>query len=199
MISSVLWFHCISLFKDFKKNFIKTIYLAGGCFWCTEAVFQRIKGVIKVTPGYIDGTFKNPAYREVCTGRTGHAEAIKLVYDSEKISLIDLLLIFFNTHDPTTLNRQGNDVGTQYRSGIYYTEVKQKEVAQQVIQQLETEQIFKNPVVTEVKEATPFYTAEEHVDYYNQNGEQPYCTYVIDPKIEKLKTYFSNYITIKNE
>ena len=187
------------MFKDFKKKFIKIIYLAGGCFWCTEAVFQRIKGVKKVTPGYIDGTVKNPAYREVCTGRTGHTEAIEIVYDSKLISLIDLLLIFFNTHDPTTLNRQGNDIGTQYRSGVYFTEVKQKEVVLQVIQQLEKEQIFKNPIVTEVKEATPFYTAEEHIDYYNQNGEQPYCSYIIDPKIEKLKTYFSNYIAIKNE
>lgn len=187
------------MFKDFKKRFIKTIYLAGGCFWCTEAVFQRIKGVKKVTPGYIDGTVKNPAYREVCTGRTGHTEAIEIVYDSKLISLIDLLLIFFNTHDPTTLNRQGNDIGTQYRSGVYFTEVKQKEVVLQVIQQLEKEQIFKNPIVTEVNEATPFYTAEEHIDYYNQNGEQPYCSYIIDPKIEKLKTYFSNYIAIKNE
>jgi len=187
------------LFKDLKNNFIKTIYLAGGCFWCTEAVFQRIKGVQKVTPGYIDGLVKNPAYREVCTGKTGHTEAIAVVYDPKEIGLADLLLIFFNTHDPTTLNRQGNDVGTQYRSGIYYTEVKQKELALEVIQQLKTEKIFTNPIVTEVKEATPFYTAEEQLDYYNQNTDQPYCTYIIDPKIKKLKTYFSNYIAIHNE
>ena len=121
------------------------------------------------------------------------------MYDPKEIGLADLLLIFFNTHDPTTLNRQGNDVGTQYRSGIYYTEVKQKELALEVIQQLKTEKIFTNPIVTEVKEATPFYTAEEHLDYYNQNTDQPYCTYIIDPKIKKLKTYFSNYIAIHNE
>jgi peptide-methionine (S)-S-oxide reductase len=143
---------------------------------------------------------KNPAYREVCKGRTGHTEAISICYDPEIISLSDLLLIFFNTHDPTTLNRQGNDVGTQYRSGIYYTEVKQKEVAQQLVKKLGDEKIFKNPIVTEVKEATPFYKAEEeHLDYYNQNRDQPYCMYLIDPKISKLKTYFSNYIAIKNE
>lgn len=113
---------------------------------------------------------------------------------------MDLLLIFFNTHDPTTLNRQGNDIGTQYRSGIYYTEVKQKEVAQQLIKKLEEEKIFENPIVTELKEATPFYKAEtEHINYYNQNREQSYCTYSIDPKINKLKTYFSNYITTTNE
>lgn len=192
-------FQSVYLFKHFKKKLIKTIYLAGGCFWCTEAVFQRVEGVFEVVPGYIDGTVKNPAYREVCTGRTGHAEAISLKYDPETISLGELFLIFFNTHDPTTLNRQGNDVGTQYRSGIYFTEVKQKEAAHEVIAQLEKEKIFQNPIVTEIKQATVFYQAEEHINYYNQNPNQSYCTYMIDPKIEKLKTYFSNYIAIKDE
>ncbi len=115
---------------------IKTIFLAGGCFWCTEAVFQRIKGVQRVQPGYIDGKVKNPAYREVCTGRTGHTEAIEVVYDTEEIQLSDLLSIFFTTHDPTTLNRQGNDIGTQYRSGIYYTSEAQKETYKQMIKEL---------------------------------------------------------------
>lgn len=179
---------------------IKTIYLAGGCFWCTEAVFQRIDGVTEVLPGYIDGTIKNPAYREVCTGRTGHTEAISVKYDATVINIAALLLIFFNTHDPTTLNRQGNDVGTQYRSGIYFTEVEQHTIAETIIKQLEAEGVFDSPIVTEVKAATPFYKAEEdHVNYYNQNKTQPYCTIMIDPKIEKLKNYFTNYITLKNE
>ena len=174
---------------------IKTIFLAGGCFWCTEAVFQRIKGVFEVVPGYIDGNIKNPAYREVCSGRTGHAEAISVSYDSNKIKLTDLLLIFFNTHDPTSLNRQGNDLGTQYRSGIYYTDLKQKEVAQIVFEQLTNENVFKDKIVTEIKEAATFYKAEQmHHDYYNRNKEQSYCAYTINPKIKKIKNYFSNYL-----
>jgi len=187
------------LFKVLKKKFIKKIYLAGGCFWCTEAVFQRVKGIVKVFPGYIDGSIKNPSYREVCTGRTGHTEAIEVNYDPLIIQLSELLMIFFTTHDPTTLNRQGNDVGTQYRSGIYYTEVKQKKVALTIIKQIDKEGLFPDPVVTEVKEATPFYLAEEHNNYYNQNKEQAYCSYIISPKIEKLKTYYKNYIAIENE
>jgi peptide-methionine (S)-S-oxide reductase len=190
----------IYLFNYIKLKLIKTIYLAGGCFWCTEAVFKEIKGVVEVIPGYIDGTIKNPAYREVCTGRTGHTEAISVRYDTTQVQLTDLLLIFFNTHDPTTLNRQGNDIGTQYRSGIYYTEDEQKGIAQFVIDQLETEAVFDQKIVTEIKEATPFYEAEaEHHDYYNQNKEQPYCVYSIHPKMEKLKHYFSNYLNTAYE
>ena len=174
---------------------IKTIFLAGGCFWCTEAVFQRIKGVQSVQPGYIDGKVKNPAYREVCTGRTGHTEAIEVVYNTEEIQLSDLLSIFFTTHDPTTLNRQGNDIGTQYRSGIYYTSETQKETSIQIIKELTDRNFFKNPIVTEVKQASPFYPAEEnHHNYYNRNNEQPYCSFVINPKMEKLKNFFSNYL-----
>ena len=185
----------IYLFNLRKKKLIKTIYLAGGCFWCTEAVFQRIKGVQSVIPGYIDGKIKNPAYREVCTGRTGHTEAISIEYDEGQVQLTDLLLIFFNTHDPTTLNRQGNDVGTQYRSGIYFTDIEQKEIAQMVIKQLTKEAVFKDKIVTELKEATPFYEAEQgHHNYFNRNQEQPYCSYVIHPKMEKLKHYFSNHL-----
>jgi peptide-methionine (S)-S-oxide reductase len=183
------------LFNYIIQNLIKTIFLAGGCFWCTEAVFQRIKGVTEVIPGYIDGSIKNPAYREVCSGRTGHTEAVSVTYDSSQLQLTDLLLIFFNTHDPTTLNRQGNDVGSQYRSGIYFTEQSQQEIAQMVLNQLETEAVFDNKIVTEIKKATPFYRAEdEHINYFNQNKEQPYCTYTINPKMEKLKHYFSNYL-----
>jgi peptide-methionine (S)-S-oxide reductase len=174
---------------------IKTIYLAGGCFWCTEAVFQRIKGVTSVIPGYIDGFIKNPAYREVSSERTGHTEAISVDFDSERISLVELLLIFFNTHDPTTLNRQQNDKGTQYRSGIYYTHPEQKIVIDAVIKQLEEAQVYEDPIVTEVKPSSTFYKSEkEHLNYYNLNKNQPYCTYIIDPKIEKLKKYFTNFI-----
>jgi peptide-methionine (S)-S-oxide reductase len=187
------------LFKVLNKKFIIKIYLAGGCFWCTEAVFQRVKGVHKVLPGYIDGSIKNPSYREVCTGRTGHTEAIEVSYDPEIIHLSELLMIFFTTHDPTTLNRQGNDVGTQYRSGIYYSDVKQKEIALSIIKQLEKEHLFHDPIVTEVKEASPFYLAEEHNNYYNKNKEQAYCSFIISPKIEKLKAYFKEYIAIENE
>ena len=154
-----------------------------------------MKGVEEVLPGYIDGNVKNPSYREVCSGRTGHTEAISISYNSKVISVIDLLLIFFNTHDPTTLNRQGNDIGTQYRSGVYFTETEQNRVALQIIKKLENEKIFDNPILTEVKEATPFYKAEkEHLNYFNENPNQPYCNFLIDPKIIKLKKHFSEYI-----
>ena len=174
---------------------IKTIYLAGGCFWCTEAVFQRIKGVQSVVPGFIDGKVKNPAYREVCTGRTGHTEAIEVVYNTREIEFSAMLSLFFMTHAPTTLNRQGNDIGTQYRSGIYYTSESQKETAYQIIKELTDRKLFKDPIVTEVKAASTFYKAEEnHHNYFNRNSEQPYCSFVINPKMEQLKTFFSNYL-----
>ena len=173
----------------------KTAYFAGGCFWCVEAVFQRVKGVEAVVSGYMGGTIKNPAYREVCTGRTGHTEAVKVTYDPSEVTYELLVAIFFSTHDPTTLNRQGNDTGTQYRSGIYYTEVEQKEVIQLVIKQLTDENVFEDNIVTEIKEASPFYDAEKgHHSYYNRNKEQAYCTYTISPKMDKIKNYFSNYL-----
>jgi len=176
---------------------IKTIYLAGGCFWCTEAVFQRIEGILKVVPGYIDGRIKNPSYREVCSGRTGHVEAISVNYNTDQIQLADLLMIFFNSHDPTTLNRQGNDIGTQYRSGIYYTDKEQKELAEVIIQQLKNENIFEDKIITEIKEATPFYEAEEnHHNYFNRNQEQAYCAFTINPKLEKIK---KNYYSFLNQ
>ena len=174
---------------------IKSIYLAGGCFWCTEAVFQQIKGVLGVVPGYIDGSIKNPSYREVCSGRTGHAEAISVRYDNDKIKLNDLLMIFFNSHDPTTLNRQGNDIGTQYRSGIYWTDIEQKELIEVFIEKLKNENIFEEKIITEIKEATVFYEAEEnHHDYFNRNNEQAYCVFTINPKLEKIKNYFPSYL-----
>lgn len=166
--------------------------LAGGCFWCTEAIFQRIKGVIKVKPGYTGGTIKNPCYREVCSGRTGHAEAVQIDYDPQLVSFESLLEIFFATHNPTTLNRQGADIGTQYRSEIFYTTPTQKTSAEVFIDQLNKSHFFKDPIVTEITPLELFYDAEEdHQDYYNQNSEQRYCDYTITPKIEKIKKLFS--------
>ena len=174
-----------------ESNFKKATF-AGGCFWCTEAVFQRVEGVENVTSGFIGGTIKNPAYREVVTGRTGHAEAVEILFDPEKVSFEELLYIFFTTHDPTTLNRQGNDVGTQYRSAVFYHNEEQKNQVKEVIDVLENEQIYSDSIVTEVTEAGPFYKAEsEHDDYYNQHRSQPYCQVIIDPKIKKLQKAFA--------
>lgn len=170
----------------------KLAYFAGGCFWCTEAVFQRLKGVDNLLPGYMGGEIINPAYREICTGRTGHAEGIKLSYDTSIISFRDLLYVFFATHDPTTLNRQGNDVGTQYRSAIFYVDNEQKEIAEDVIKELQTT-VFEEPIVTELKALMPFYEAEkEHHNYYNQHSDQLYCSYVISPKVAKLKENYKH-------
>ena len=165
------------------------IYLAGGCFWCTEAIFNRVEGVKKVIPGYIGGNIKNPSYKEVCSGRTGHAEAISLEFDKNIISLDKLLLIFFQTHDPTQLNRQGNDYGTQYRSAIFYTDIKQKKITENIINKL-SQSIYKNKeIVTKIELAKDFFEAEkEHINYYDLNSNQPYCQVVINPKIQKLKS-----------
>ncbi len=172
---------------------LETAIFAGGCFWCTEAVFQRLNGVQEVTSGYTGGTIKNPAYREICTGRTGHAEAIKIEFDPTSISYEELLEVFFATHDPTTLNRQGNDVGTQYRSEIFYTNREQEKKAGEFIALLERENVFSSPIVTAISEEKEFYLAEEdHQNYYNDNSNQPYCQFIIDPKIKKLNKYFSN-------
>lgn len=172
-----------------------TATFAGGCFWCTEAVFQRIEGVEEVISGFTGGTIKNPAYREIITGRTGHAEAIQFTFDPEVVSYRDLLLIFFGTHDPTTLNRQQNDVGTQYRSAIFYHSSFQKEIAEEVIEMLTREGVFENKIVTQLLPAAEFYKAEEeHQDFYNQHRQQPYCQYIIDPKIKKLTENFSDKI-----
>lgn len=166
--------------------------LAGGCFWCTEAVFERLKGIEKVTSGFTGGNIKNPAYREVITGRTGHAEAVEIVFDRTVISFEEILYVFFSTHDPTTLNRQQYDVGTQYRSAIFYHSKDQFETANKVIEKLEEENVFKDPIVTEVTPALPFYEAEpEHKEYYSRHREQQYCQVIIDPKIKKLKEKFS--------
>ena len=167
--------------------------LANGCFWCTEAVFQRLEGVQSVLSGYTGGQIKNPAYREVCMGITGHAEGLKIEFDPEVISFEQLLEVFFATHDPTTLNRQGNDVGTQYRSEIFYTTPEQKQIAEAFVQLLNEQKIFASPVVTAISEAGAFYPAEsEHLDFYNNNPDQPYCRILIDPKIKKLKEFFAD-------
>jgi peptide-methionine (S)-S-oxide reductase len=173
-----------------NKNYSVATF-GGGCFWCTEAVFEVIDGVIDVVSGYSGGTIKNPAYREVVSGRTGHAEVVSLRYDEKKISYRELLEIFFKTHDPTTLNRQGADVGTQYRSVIFYHDAEQKETAENYIKFLNTSGAFKSPVVTEVRSFTVFYTAEDyHQDYFRKNPSQAYCSYVIKPKMSKLAIDF---------
>ncbi|TKD66160.1 peptide-methionine (S)-S-oxide reductase MsrA [Flavobacterium sp. ASW18X] len=177
-----------------KQNIENTeiAILANGCFWCTEAVFQRLKGVKHVVSGYTGGHIKNPPYREVCTGRTGHAEAIKVTFNPDIITYSELLEVFFATHDPTTLNRQGNDVGTQYRSEIFYTNMAQKAIAEAFIKELDAAKIFENPIVTAISPEAPFYLAEEdHHNYYNENGMQPYCRVIIDPKIKKLYSHFA--------
>lgn len=170
---------------------LKIAIFAGGCFWCTEAVFQRLKGVEKVLSGYTGGSIKNPGYREICTGRTGHAEAIQVYFNPDDILYKELLEVFFATHDPTTLNRQGNDKGTQYRSAVFYNNKEQKTIAEEYIKSLEDKRVFENPIVTEITEATVFYPAEEeHQEYYNQNQNQLYCQLVISPKVQKLNNYF---------
>lgn len=172
---------------------LDTATLAGGCFWCTEAVFERVKGVEKVKSGFTGGSIKNPAYREVVTGRTGHAEAIEIHYDPAVLSYGEILYIFFSTHDPTTLNRQQYDVGTHYRSAIFYHTDEQLKTAKEVISRLEEEEVYKDPIVTEVTPASPFYEAEpEHKEYYSRHPEQQYCQAIIDPKIKKLKQLFAD-------
>ena len=162
-----------------------------GCFWCTEAIFQNVDGVEKVVSGYMGGKVKNPSYKEVCTGQTGHAEVIQLTFDPKKISYDELLEIFWKTHDPTTLNRQGADVGTQYRSAVFYHNDEQKQLAEKYKKELTAAEVFDQPIVTEITPASVFYKAEDyHQNYYNLNGNAPYCAMVIQPKVEKFKKVF---------
>jgi peptide-methionine (S)-S-oxide reductase len=164
-----------------------------GCFWCTEAIFQQLDGVIKSTSGYSGGHVNNPSYKEVCTGTTGHAEVIQVVFDPKKISYDELLEVFWKTHDPTTLNRQGNDVGTQYRSVIFYHDNEQKEKAEKYKGELDKSGAFNDPIVTEIAPYSKFYAAENyHQDYFNENGSQPYCNFVIRPKVEKFQKVFKD-------
>lgn len=165
--------------------------LAGGCFWCTEAIFKRLKGVISVKPGYAGGTKENPTYEEVCSGNTGHAEAIQIEFDSNITAYGKILEVFWHTHNPTTLNQQGNDMGTQYRSVIFYHNEKQKEEALNSKKELEKEGIYKDPIITQIIPFTNFYEAENyHKDYFDRNKEYPYCNFVIHPKIQKLMEKF---------
>lgn len=167
------------------------IILGGGCFWCTEAVFQRLDGVESVVSGYAGGLVEHPTYKQICTGTTGHAEVIKIEFDPKKISLETIFDVFWATHDPTTLNRQGADVGPQYRSAIFYWNTLQKELAEKLKAEFNNSESFDRPIVTEITEFTNFYPAENyHQNYFNQNGYQPYCQFVVRPKVEKLKKFY---------
>ena len=173
----------------------ETAIIANGCFWCTEAIFELLNGVESVTSGYTGGALKNPTYNEITTGRTGHAEAIEIKFDASIISFRELLEVFFSTHDPTTLNRQGYDVGTQYRSAIFYNSETQKKEAEEFIKVLSEAKVFENPIVTEVTKLDVFYKAENyHQDYYNNNKTQGYCVAVINPKLEKFLKQFKSKI-----
>ena len=174
---------------------IKNIILGGGCFWCTEAIFNKTKGVENVIPGYIGGKTLNPTYRDICTGLTGHAEAISIDYNTEVINLENILEIFFSTHDPTTLNRQGNDLGTQYRSSIFTNDKKEIEMISNFIKTLDSSNGYKNRIVTSIEEKSTFYVAENyHHDYFENNKNVPYCSIVISPKIEKFKKNNSKFL-----
>ena len=175
------------------QNELEVATFAGGCFWCTEAVFLELNGVKTVVSGYIGGATTNPTYAAICNGDTGHAEAIQITFDSSKISFGELLEIFFATHDPTTLNRQGNDIGTQYRSAIFYHDEAQKSSTKKIIEEIEKNNVWNNKIVTEVSKFAVFYSAEGyHQEYYKLNGHEPYCQYVISPKMKKFRTEFKN-------
>lgn len=205
LVLSLIFSSCTAKEKPFVKEEFKepvkvkvkegmeVATFAGGCFWCTEAVFLEIKGVEKVVSGYIGGKTVNPTYKDICTGETGHAEAIQIKFNPNEVAYEDLLEIFFGTHDPTTLNRQGADVGTQYRSEIFYHSEAQKTKAENYIQLLEKEKLYDKKIVTKVSSATVFYPAEDyHQNYYNQNSSQGYCQMVIAPKLEKLRKYYKS-------
>jgi peptide-methionine (S)-S-oxide reductase len=205
LVLSLIFSSCTAKEKPFVKEEFKepvkvkvkegmeVAIFAGGCFWCTEAVFLEVKGVEKVVSGYIGGKTINPTYKDICTGETGHAEAIQITFNPNEVAYEDLLEIFFGTHDPTTLNRQGADVGTQYRSEIFYHSEAQKTKAENYIQLLEKEKLYDKKIMTKVSSATLFYPAEDyHQNYYNQNSNQGYCQMVIAPKLEKLRKYYKS-------
>lgn len=179
---------------DLNKNGLMkndTLTVGGGCFWCMEAIFQQMQGVISVSSGYSGGYVTNPTYEEVCNGRTGHAEVIQIIFNADKVSIYDMLQVFFSLHDPTTINQQGADVGEQYRSIIFYRNKKQKEIATSVIKKLDAENIFDSKIVTQVSAFNHFYAAEDyHQNYYNRNKNKGYCRAVILPKLEKFDQLF---------
>ena len=191
-----LWlFVCILSFNLLamqEKEIMESITLGAGCFWCVEAVYQELQGVVQVESGYMGGSIKNPTYKEVCTGNTGHAEVVRVTYNPAIIGLKQILEVFFQVHDPTTLNRQGNDVGTQYRSVIFYDNNEQKELALEVKRALTIAKIWTDPIVTEISPSSTFYLAENyHQDYYSLNSDKnPYCSFVITPKMEKFRKTF---------
>lgn len=171
---------------------MKEATFGAGCFWCIEACYKEMKGVISVMPGYAGGTIKNPGYKEVCTGRTGHAEVARVVFDETQVSFAELLEVFFFVHDPTTLNRQGGDIGTQYRSVVFYHDEQQKELTDMYILRLNNEEVWENPIVTEVVEINNYYEAEDyHHNYLENNPENPYCQSVVRPKVDKFKKVFA--------
>lgn len=181
--------------NDNSQANYESVTFGAGCFWCVEAVFDRVKGIVEVQSGYCGGKIKNPSYKEICTGTTGHAEVCKLTYDPAIIDFSALLEIFWKTHNPTTLNRQGNDVGTQYRSVIFYNNEKQKDVAVEMKNRLDAEEIWDSPIVTEILPSEVFYPAEDyHEDYYSKNPNQSYCNFVITPKVEKFEKIFKEYL-----
>ena len=176
---------------DMQNEHLDTIYFGAGCFWCVEAIFQQVNGVEEVTPGYCGGTIKNPTYNEVCSGKTGHAEVAKIVFNPSIVDLAHLLEVFWKTHDPTTLNRQGNDIGTQYRSAIFFVKDSHKDEVLKFKDELISEKVWAQPVVTQVEKIDVFYPAEDyHHNYFNNNKSQGYCQFVIKPKIEKYKKIF---------
>ena len=176
-----------------KTDGLEVATLGGGCFWCIEAVFDELQGVSKVVSGYTGGATKNPTYKEVCYGQTGHAEVINVYFDPKIISFEDILRVFFHVHDPTTLNRQGNDIGTQYRSAIFFHDDAQEASAKKIIEEIEKKQLWSNKIVTEITKFALFYSAEGyHQEYYKLNGHEPYCQYVISPKMKKFRTEFKN-------
>jgi peptide-methionine (S)-S-oxide reductase len=178
--------HLIAMAKE------QTAIFGGGCFWCIEAVLQRLTGVTHVESGYMGGHVDNPTYRQVCNGDTGHVEVVRVTFDPDQISFRELLDVFFSMHDPTTLNRQGNDAGEQYRSVIFYTNEEQQRIAEDVIAEMTAAEVFPEPIVTAVEPASKFYVAEDyHQNYYNENSRQPYCMFVISPKVAKLEKKFA--------
>jgi peptide-methionine (S)-S-oxide reductase len=203
LLIAVLFIACSSQIKNQKADMnssqpiengeFEVATLGGGCFWCVEAVYQRLKGVQSVASGYSGGKIANPSYREICTGRTGHAEVAQITFDPKVISYAEILEVFWRVHDPTTLNRQGNDIGTQYRSVIFYHDEKQKETAIKSKKSVEESGLWSDPIVTEISALTKFYKAEDyHQNYFNDNRQQPYCVYVVDPKVEKFKKEFKD-------
>jgi peptide-methionine (S)-S-oxide reductase len=170
----------------------ETAVFGGGCFWCIEAIFQRLTGVTHVESGYMGGQIENPTYRQVCGGDTGHVEVVRVTFNPDEITYRDLVDVFFTVHDPTTLNRQGNDAGEQYRSVIFYSDEQQQRIAEQTIAQLNADKAFPEPIVTAVEPAEKFYVAEDyHQNYYNENSRQPYCMFVISPKLAKFEKKFA--------